>query len=584
MTSPINRPSRSDQGTVHPDQNTPQTYRTSPGHLGAKPPATVNDSNRLGAPIDDAKADGQAGSSSESHPAQGLGATNGHDTNQDTAVGPQDQPQGTQATTSTPDGGALAPSIAPTSLPPRGGSSARARRLSAAQPITVPGQPDHPARASRKVGTLFSKLFKDPTLSVRITKPEDKIDQLLEMLRVLGSAMLASGQSTPDVQETMAEVAAAYSMPPVRIIALPTIFAVQISGHDRRMEIGGVANQSMRLDQVAAIDDLVQRAKLGIIEPEDMLHQMDQIATSPARFGFWLQLIGHVLMTLAIGLLINPAWPAIPAYLVLGVVVGLLLSLSNRLPTLAAAMPVITAIIVTVLGATVLSEVTGEVPLRIIAPALVTFLPGLTLTIAALELTRNEVMSGATRLIYGTSQLILLAFGVVIGLALVSNVSPTNDLVLNSIGPWTPLLGITLLALGYVLAKSGPESSFLWLVLALTVTYAAQRLGMLLVPAEFSGFFGALLIVPLSRFLAQFKTAPPALVTQLVSFWILVPGSLGFIGITEAATGGNQSMTFVVTTVMTLFSIALGTLVGSGLFRDTGYFLRNRDSLFRRRK
>src|SRR5699024_6300129 len=134
-------------------------------------------------------------------------------------------------------------------------------------------------------------MFKDPTLSVPITKPEDKIDQVLEMLRVLGSAMLASGQSTPDVQETMAEVAAAYAMPPVRIIALPTIFAVQIAGHDRRMEIGGVANQSLRLDQVAAIDDLLQRAKLGIIEPDDMLARMDQIATSPARFGFWLQLV-----------------------------------------------------------------------------------------------------------------------------------------------------------------------------------------------------------------------------------------------------------------------------------------------------
>lgn len=468
--------------------------------------------------------------------------------------------------------------------PLRRASAQRNGELAGSKPITISGQSGARLKQPSKMGSLFMRMFKDPTLSVPITKPEDKIDQVLEMLRVLGSAMLASGQSTPDVQETMAEVAAAYAMPPVRIIALPTIFAVQIAGHDRRMEIGGVANQSLRLDQVAAIDDLLQRAKLGIIEPDDMLARMDQIATSPARFGFWLQLVGQILMTLAIGLLVNPAWPAIPAYLALGLVVGLLLSVSDRLPTLAAAMPVITAIVVTVLGATVLAEVTGEIPLRIIAPALVTFLPGITLTIAALELTRNEVMSGATRLIYGSSQLILLAFGVVIGLALVSDVTPTNEVVLNSIGPWTPLLAVTLLALGYVLAKSGPESSFLWLVLALTITYVAQRLGMLLVPAEFSGFFGALLIVPLSRFLSRFKTAPPALVTQLVSFWILVPGSLGFIGITEAATGGNQSMTFVVTTIMTLFSIALGTLVGSGLFRDTGFLLRNGGSLFRRRK
>lgn len=432
-----------------------------------------------------------------------------------------------------------------------------------------------------KVSSLLLRMFKDPTFSVPISKEEDKSNQILEMLRVLGCAMLESGQATTDVKDTMLRVARAYELPPVRVVALPTIFVVQISGHDRRMEIGGITNLSLRLDQIEAIDDLVQRAKLGIVEPEDILARMDKIAQSPARFGVILRLVGQMLMTLAIGLLINPVWPAIPAYIGLGLVVGLMLQFGTRVPTLSTAMPVIVAIVVTILGATILEEVTGEVPLRIIAPALVTFLPGLTLTIAALELTRNEVIAGATRLVYGISQLVLLAFGVVIGLAIVGNVSATNEVVLNSIGPWTPLLGITLLALGYVLSNSGPENAFLWLVLALGLTYGAQRLGMLIAPPQFSGFFGALLIVPLSRFLARFRTAPTALVTQLVSYWILVPGSLGFIGITDAATGGAQSVSFVVTTTMTLFSIALGTLVGSGLFRDTGYRLRNWDSTFK---
>lgn len=437
-------------------------------------------------------------------------------------------------------------------------------------------------RPASKVSSLLLRMFKDPTLSVPISKDEDKSNQILEMLRVLGCAMLESGQATTDVKDTMLRVARAYELPPVRVIALPTIVVVQISGHDRRMEIGGITDMSLRLDQIEAIDDLVQRAKLGIVEPEDILARMDKIAQSPARFGPILRLVGHILMTLAIGLLINPVWPAIPAYIGLGLVVGLMLQFGTRIPTFATAMPVIVAIVVTILGATVLSEVTGEVPLRIIAPALITFLPGLTLTIAALELTRNEVIAGATRLVYGISQLVLLAFGVVIGLAIVGNVSATNeDVVLNSIGPWTPLLGVTLLALGYVIAHSGPENAFLWLVLALSLTYGAQRLGMLIAPPQFSGFFGALILVPMSRFLARFRTAPTAVVTQLVCYWILVPGSLGFMGITDAAIGGAESVSFVITTTMTLFSIALGTLVGSGLFRDSGYRLRNWDSTFK---
>ncbi len=431
--------------------------------------------------------------------------------------------------------------------------------------------PDPKREPTSKVASILQRVLKDPTRSVPIQTTEDKVDHALEMIRVLGSAMLESGQATSDVQETMAKVARAYALPEVRIISLPTIFAIQIAGHDRRMEIGGVSTAGLRLDQIAALDDLISRATLGIVEPVEILARMEAIRKSKARFGFVLQILGQMLMTLAIGLLINPAWPAIPAYLALGLIVGLLLSLSNLVPGLAMVMPVLTAIVVTICGATFLSDATGEIPLRLIAPALVTFLPGLTLTIAAIELTRDEMIAGSSRLMYGLSQLLLLAFGVVIGIGIVGDVSATNDVVLNSIGPWTPLLGITLLALGYVLAKSAPESAFLWLVLALVLTYGAQRLGMLFVPAEYSGFFGALLIVPLSRFLARFKTAPPALVTQLVSFWILVPGSLGFIGFAEAATGGNQAVTIGVTTAMSLFSIALGILVGSALLRRSTF-------------
>lgn len=381
--------------------------------------------------------------------------------------------------------------------------------------------------------------------------------------------MLKSHHATPDVKETLYEIAHAYNLPPVRVVALPTLVAVQVEGTDRRAEIGSKEGGNFRLDQAAKVDLIIGKAQRGVIEPDDALREIDKIVASKSRFNWVLHMLGQVIMTLAIGLLINPAWPAIPAYLVLGLIVAVLQQLGEKVTTLAVAMPVICAAVVTIVASTLLSDLTHEVPVKLIAPALVTFLPGGTLTIAALELTRDEVIAGSSRLIYGASQLLLLAFGVVIGVAVVPQASTSNEVVINSIGPWTPLLGIALLALGYVLARSAPEGSYLWLVLALGITYGAQRLGMLIVPAEFSGFFGALLVVPVSRFLSKFRTAPPATVTQLVSFWILVPGSLGFISFTEAASGSSQTMNTLITAGLSIFSIALGIIVGSGLYRDT---------------
>lgn len=489
------------------------------------------------------------------------------------------------ATTADPTGPAVAPTPAaagapkattsskrknpaknpPSSIPPSAHTKKTKRPTSSAGAVVVGHEPSlrHPIQALRGL------LFKDPTQSVRVTQAEDKIDRILTMMRRLGLAMLKSHHATVDVKETLYEIARAYNMPPVRIVTLPTVIAVQVEGTDRRAEIGAKEGGNFRLDQAAKVDTIIDKARRAVIEPDEALAQIDLIVQSKSRFNWFMHMLGQVIMTLAIGLLINPAWPAIPAYIVLGLIVAVLQMLGEKIATLAIAMPVICAAVVTIVASQFLSEITGEVPVRLIAPALVTFLPGGTLTIAALELTRDEVISGSSRLIYGISQLMLLAFGVVIGLAIVQDAATSNEVVVNSIGPWTPALGIALLALGYVLSRSAPEGSYLWLVLALAVTYSAQRLGLLIVPAEYSGFFGALVVVPLSRFLSKFRTAPPATVTQLVSFWILVPGSLGFISFTEAAAGSNSAMSTFVTAGLSIFAIALGIIVGSGLYRDT---------------
>lgn len=480
-------------------------------------------------------------------------------------------PKGHTTASAEPTSATPPSSIRPTrhmSVPPRRPASARNAVI-----VGPGGSLRHPLQSLRDI------LFKDPTQSVPIARPEDKIDRILTMMRRLGTAMLKSHHATPDVKETLKQIAVAYNMPPVRVVSLPTVIAIQVEGTDRRAEIGSVEGGNFRLDQAAMVDEIVSKARRGVIEPDEALSAIERIVRMKPRFNWFLHLVGQVIMTVAIGLLINPAWPAIPAYVILGLIVGVLQLLGDRVSTLSIAMPVLCAMVVTVVASAFLSGLTHEVPVRLIAPALVTFLPGGTLTIAALELTRDEVIAGSSRLIYGISQLLLLAFGVVIGLAMVPDSSTSNEVVLNSMGPWTPLLGIALLALGYVLSRSAPQGSYMWLVLALAITYGAQRLGGLVVPPEFSGFFGALLVVPLSRFLAKFRTAPSATVTQLVSFWILVPGSLGFISFTEAASGASQTLNTLVTTGMTLFSIALGIIVGSGLHRDTSRLRRSETAL-----
>ncbi|RFA19258.1 threonine/serine ThrE exporter family protein [Subtercola boreus] len=462
-------------------------------------------------------------------------------------------------------------------------------------------------------GNLAKRLagwsLKPPTPSAQ--PPDDvAIDtSILTMLRTLGIAMLASSQATNDVESTLYEIASTYHLTGIRIAVLPTLVVLQLdsipsvavdtgiidtirgesgrgdagrtdTGRIRaaraaaraepvragRTDLDTVSSLAIRLDQAAAIDELVQEARLGRLDPDDAAPRFALIRSSTPRFPAWMIVVGHTVLCLGFGLTLNPTIAAVPAYVLLGAIVGLMLLLGRKLPTLASAMPVFAAFIVTVVTALFLSDAAGGDPLRLVTPALVSFLPGLTLTVASIELTSNQIIAGASRIVYGVAQLLLLTFGVIAGLTVTASVSMASTT--PTLGWWTSVLGIALVALGYVLFLSAPKRSFLWILLALFVAYSAQRLGALAIGPQLAGFVGALVIVPISRLFARFRTAPPATVMTLASFWLLVPGALGFIGISETATEAAGSATTIVNTALSLFSIALGILVGTGLTRD----------------
>ena len=125
-----------------------------------------------------------------------------------------------------------------------------------------------------------------------------------------------------------------------------------------------------------------------------------------------------------------------------------------------------------------------------------------------------------------------------------------------------------LTALGYTLFSGAPKGSLPWFILVLFLVLTAQRIGSQLLSPELSGFVGALIIIPLTRAIELVPRGPSSAVTMLPALWILVPGALGFIGITEAATDEGSGLESLVNMGLAMFAISLGVLVGSGIVRD----------------
>lgn len=392
--------------------------------------------------------------------------------------------------------------------------------------------------------------------------------EILAMLRAFAVAQLEVGQAANLVEESLHVIARAYGIEAVRCVVLPTVVFVEIDGTDpdgpdHRTELEPVPSTEPRLDQAQAIERLVTEAMAGRLDPVDGVARVEAIRAAPPRFGQLTSLVGYVVLCVGFGLTLNPRAAALGAYVFLGLAVGLLRMLARAVPTLQAALPVFAAFLVTVLTCTFVAGAVGDNPLRLIAPSLVTFLPGLTMTVAAVELTSNQVVAGASRIVYGTAQLLLLAFGVVAGVRVAGDWPDTTAGTM--LGWWAPFAGIVCVAVGYLLFQSAPPRSLPWLVLTLLVAYAGQQAGGELLGATLSGFVGALAVVLSTRVAAAFRTAPTAMVMLLAAFWFLVPGALGFVGLGEAASGSVTGAKVLVDTFMSLFAIALGFLVGTAL-------------------
>jgi uncharacterized membrane protein YjjP (DUF1212 family) len=399
---------------------------------------------------------------------------------------------------------------------------------------------------------------------------------LLEFMSRLGHAYLACGLPAAEVEVVLRRIASAHNIPRSQVVAFSTaLFIALHDGVEERVTLAEGPVETLRLDQIADVYALGDAAQRAAATPREGLDRLADILRKTARFGSAGALVGHTILTVGVAMLFMPSLTHLASAALLGAIVGTMKMLNERRGVLAVLMPVIAATLVSVLVFWAVRRGLPVNPLHVLVPPLVTFLPGAMLTLGMVELAYGDMVSGSSRLTTGFVQLVLLAFGIAAGAALVG--ISLDDLLYSSAAfvevPWVPWAGVVVFGLGLYLHFSAPRNSLLWMLLVLLLVFWAQRLGASLFGGQLSGFFGMLVAMPLSYLIQLRFKGPPAIVTFLPSFWLVVPGSLGLLSITRMLSDRAAGLADLVTAVFALASIALGTLVGVSLYKGlTEYF------------
>ncbi len=376
--------------------------------------------------------------------------------------------------------------------------------------------------------------------------------------------MSAANYPVTMVRSVMEQTARAYGLDH-EFLALPNY--VQVGSPSGEGIYIANPDFTLRYDQSFPLAKLVARAPSGSVDPEEGMAELKRIRSLDKRFPVWVTVLGYAVQSVGLALILQPTVWSLAGAAILGLMVGILTVVGRRNEAIGYMLPTICAFLVAYIVFTFHDRWhVGIDSLRALAAPLATFLPGASITLAVIELSTHHVVSGASRLVAGFMQIAQLAFGILIA-AQIAGIADANLVTthLNRLGPWAPFIGVFVYGIGIWLNYSPPTRFLPWMVLMLYTAYVGQWVGNELLGSYASGFSGGLTLILFALAISHRPNTPPTMSLVVPGFWLLVPGSLGFMGVTQLL--GTHSTAVFTATLISMMSIAVGVQTGLLLWR-----------------
>lgn len=391
---------------------------------------------------------------------------------------------------------------------------------------------------------------------------QSSTEPMLELVVELGDALNRSSYPTSRARDVLVDVASTHKSD-ITVEVFPTL----VLGLDRRHHEVSVASTggAFRFDQMVDTQTLIQRLKHSEVEPAEALTELRSISSSKPPFPAWIRILGYALQALAFAQMFRMGLQATILATVLGLVVGAIMILSNAKGTFAALMPVLmTFISALVIGLFALAGDNAD-PVRTAAVPVLILLPGAALTCALIELATGDMIAGSSRFVYAVFILISMAFGFALAVSLAH--VPTDALqdLPDAESAWFwPWIAVPIFAIGNVMYFCTPRKLWLMMIAVAFLTYCTQQLMQLVVEPAFAGGIAAGVALLLAMFLnSESRAGPSSLVLFLPTFWMLVPGSMGFVALSGVITDNHSLSSLGLQAVVSLISMAVGIMIAS---------------------
>lgn len=386
----------------------------------------------------------------------------------------------------------------------------------------------------------------------------------IDFLLVYAEALHRMGTPAHRLESELAEIAERLQVP-AQFLSTPTsiqaAFGVLGEQHTTMLRMKPGATELGRLAELDAIGGDVFHS---VRSPSEATAAVQALVAGPARFPLWAAVLADTAASAAAGRIFSTSPVDVLFGALAGLVVGLVRVALHGDPARAR--------LVVPLGAfgasfvAMLAAAAGASPTIVTVSGILGLLPGFALTTAMTELGTGNLVSGTARAAGALVVLLELAFGVVLAQQLGAWLQlPTGEVhasLATALPGWTEGVALVAMIGGlHVLFQARPQD-LRWVAAGAVVAYVASVTSVGLVTAEAQPFVGAFAVAAFSNAFARAARAP-ASIPMVPGILLLVPGSLGFRGVSAMLEDAVTGMDLMFRMIFVAVALASGVLVAN---------------------
>jgi uncharacterized membrane protein YjjP (DUF1212 family) len=374
-----------------------------------------------------------------------------------------------------------------------------------------------------------------------------------------------AGYSTAELEDRLQALARSLGHEEAQISATPTLVDVSLGSIPRQQTYSlRVRPTTVDLDAIARLDHLVQEVVDRPLAAESALAALADVEAERLDRPWPMLLAAYALAGVALTVVLGGGWRDAAGAGAIGFVVGAIALPASRTARTEPIVAPAVAVAASFSAATLVELGLDASPDVVTLAALVTFLPGMTLTIGMRELATEHLQSGVANTASALVQLLGLVFGVGVGRSIASSwFGTTSGTFPNTSFDAVHLLAAVAAGLAFTVTLRAQRRDALIMCAATVTALGANEIGGALFGKQAAALVAAF-TVGIAGGLAGWLLRRSSLVFIVPAVLMLVPGSTGFSSVLQLLT--NQTVSGITAgfdTFVTAISIAYGLMIST---------------------